>query len=263
MLATARIPLESIPTGNFMDSHSIFGMEFSGCSAHGHRIMGICASQALATTIITDRRFYWAVPANWTLKDAATVPVAYATAYYALIVRGQLKKKESILIHCGAGGVGMAAISIALAYQCEVFITVGSQEKQDFLLRTFPELKISNFASSRSTNFEIEIMKLTGENGVNLILNSLSEDKLQASVRCLGYGGRFLEIGKFDMANNSALGMSCFLKNITFHGILLDSLFHSREVGKKLHRLMEMGIKSGVVRPLSHIIFDAKEVLYP
>lgn len=60
-----------------------------------------------------------------TLEEAASVPVVYATAYYALVVRGGMKKGESILIHSGSGGVGQAAIAIALSMGCRVFATVG------------------------------------------------------------------------------------------------------------------------------------------
>lgn len=60
-----------------------------------------------------------------TLEEAASVPVVYATAYYALVVRGGMKKGESVLIHSGSGGVGQAAIAIALSMGCRVFATVG------------------------------------------------------------------------------------------------------------------------------------------
>lgn len=60
-----------------------------------------------------------------TLEQAASVPVVYATAYYSLVVRGRLRHGESVLIHSGSGGVGQAAIAIALSMQCKVFTTVG------------------------------------------------------------------------------------------------------------------------------------------
>lgn len=103
-------------------------------------------------------------------------------------------------------------------------------------------------------------MDSTESHGVDVILNSLSEDKLQASVRCLAQHGRFLEIGKFDMAKNSALGMGCFLKNITFHGILLDALFDCEDDGVEVCRLLNEGIASGVVQPLPATVYQADEV---
>ena len=67
-----------------------------------------------------DRRFLWEVPAGWTLEEAASVPVVYTTVYYALVVRGRIRRGDKVLIHSGSGGVGQAAIAIALHHGCEV-----------------------------------------------------------------------------------------------------------------------------------------------
>lgn len=108
--------------------------------------MGLLPAQALATTVaIKDPRFCWPVPQKWSLQEAATVPIAYATAYYSLISRGRLRKGERILIHSGAGGVGIAAIAVALSMDCDVFVTVGSAEKREFLMRRFPKLRSEIF----------------------------------------------------------------------------------------------------------------------
>src|SRR6266511_2833480 len=109
------------------------------------------------------------------MEEAATVPVAYATAYYSLIVRGNLKPQESVLIHSGSGGVGQAAIAIALSLNCRVFTTVGSDEKRQFLKSQFSKLDDSCFANSRDTSFERHILKETNGRGVNVILNSLAD----------------------------------------------------------------------------------------
>lgn len=259
MLATGRLPAEAIP-GNFTESDTLLGMEFSGRSSDGKRLMGLRSAQALATTVVQDRRFCWPVPDAWSLEEASTVPVAYATAYYALIVRGELQKGEKVLIHSGAGGVGMAAIAIALTYDCEIFVTVGSREKREFLLKKFPGLKEENFANSRTADFEEKVLERTKGKGVDVVLNSLSEDKLESSIRCLALHGRFLEIGKFDMAKNSALGMACFLKNISFHGILLDALFACEETWAQVCQLLTDGIEDGIVKPLPSTVFEADKV---
>jgi len=86
--------------------------------------MGLLPAQALATTVVCDSRFCWPVPESWTMRQAATVPVVYATAYYALCVRGRLCRHESVLIHSATGGVGQAAIRVALSLGCTVYATV-------------------------------------------------------------------------------------------------------------------------------------------
>ncbi|NXD84156.1 FAS synthase, partial [Halcyon senegalensis] len=260
MLATGKLSPDAIP-GNWVSQQCMLGMEFSGRDLSGKRVMGLLPAKGLATVVDCHEKFLWDVPKNWTLEEAASVPVVYATAYYALVVRGGIKKGESILIHSGSGGVGQAAIAIALSMGCRVFATVGSTEKREYLQARFPQLDANSFASSRDTTFEEHILRVTGGKGVNLVLNSLAEEKLQASLRCLARHGRFLEIGKFDLANNSQLGMSLFLKNVAFHGILLDALFEDRsQEWDVVSDLLKKGIKDGVVKPLKCTVFKKEEV---
>ena len=183
-------------------------------------------------------------------------------SYYALVVRGKMRPGESVLIHAGSGGVGQASISIALQMGCKVFTTVGSQAKRDFLKETFPQLTDDDIGNSRDTSFEQLILRRTNGRGVNLVLNSLAAHQLQASVRCLAIGGRFLEIGKVDLSNNTPLGMGVFLKNTSFHGILLDALFDSGDnfEKKEVMRLMNEGIVNGAVRPLPCTVYTENQI---
>ncbi|XP_075559836.1 fatty acid synthase-like [Dermacentor variabilis] len=259
MLATGKLPPDALP-GDLASSDCVLGLEFSGRDPKGRRVMGAVAAQGMAMAVAADPGFLWEVPESWSLEEASTVPVAYSTAYYALLVRGNLRPGESLLVHSGSGGVGQAAISIALSMGCTVFTTVGSREKREFLKRRFPQLQDRNFANSRDLSFEAHVLLETNSRGVDLVLNSLAEEKLQASVRCLATHGRFLEIGKFDLSKNSPLGMSVFLKNVTFHGILLDALFGDDPfVAADKRRVVELvreGIASGAVQPLDAIKFE-------
>ena len=99
------------------------------------------------------------------MEQAATVPVAYTTAFYSLVVRGRIQPGEKVLIHSGSGGVGQAAIAVALHHGCEVFTTVGSKEKKEFLLKRYPSLNEDNIGNSRSSEFEDKIMKATQGKG--------------------------------------------------------------------------------------------------
>ncbi|KAG5854295.1 hypothetical protein ANANG_G00036290 [Anguilla anguilla] len=260
MLATGKLPPDAIP-GDLALQQCMLGMEFSGRDPSGRRVMGLLPAKGLATCVDADKRFLWDVPSSWTLEQAASVPVVYATAYYALVVRGRLRPGESVLIHSGSGGVGQAAIAIALSQRCRVFTTVGSAEKRAYLQERFPQLNVESFANSRDTSFEQHVLLHTQGKGVDLVLNSLAEEKLQASLRCLARHGRFLEIGKYDLSNNSPLGMALFLKNVAFHGILLDALFEegNRE-WEEVSELLKGGISSGVVQPLRTTVFERNQV---
>lgn len=207
MLATGKLPPDALPDDMGLDD-CILGLEFAGRNSQGQRVMGMVPSKGLASTLILNNdEFVWTIPEGWSMEEASTVPVAYATAYYALCIRGKLKRNETVLIHSGSGAVGQAAISICLSYQCRLFITVGSIEKQNFLVERFAnQLKPEQFASSRNTDFEKMILSATDGRGVDIVLNSLAEEKLHASINCLAPFGRFLEIGKFDLSQDNKLG---------------------------------------------------------
>ncbi|KAF6093695.1 fatty acid synthase [Phyllostomus discolor] len=260
MLATGKLSPDAIP-GNRSPQDCMLGMEFSGRDASGRRVMGLVSAKGLATSVLLTQDFMWDVPSGWTLEEAASVPVVYTTAYYSLVVRGRIQRGETVLIHSGSGGVGQAAIAIALSLGCRVFTTVGSAEKRAYLQARFPQLDDSSFANSRDTSFERHVLQHTAGKGVDLVLNSLAEEKLQASVRCLAQHGRFLEIGKFDLSNNHPLGMAVFLKNVTFHGILLDALFEGAASSwREVAALLRAGIRDGVVRPLKCTVFPKSRV---
>ena len=88
--------------------------------ASGKRIMGMTPQNSIATVVASKPHALWAVPEHWTLAQGATVPVAYATAYDALVVRGRLQPHHRVLIHSATGAVGLAATRISLNRGCEV-----------------------------------------------------------------------------------------------------------------------------------------------
>ncbi|OAF68425.1 hypothetical protein A3Q56_03845 [Intoshia linei] len=260
MLATGRLSPESIP-GNFQLGDPILGLEFSGYS-QDEKIMGIVPAKGLATNVLVNKSFIWKIPELWTMAQAATVPVVYTTAYYSLIVRGNIKKGEWVLIHSGSGGVGQASIRIAHSIGCNIITTVGSDKKKQILLSLFPWLKPEHITDSRNfKNFQSHVLNLTKGYGVDVVLNSLSGQFLQVSLDLIADHGRFLEIGKADLSNNSKLGMSVFLRNISFHGILLDSLMSSKNCEWPIvSQLLKEGIESGVVLPLCFTKFNTDQL---
>ncbi|XP_054762953.2 fatty acid synthase-like [Lytechinus pictus] len=260
MLATGKLPPDALPA-ELAQKECILGLEFSGRLGNGRRVMGLVQSDGLATSVAAENHLFFDIPDAWTLEEAATVPVVYCTAYYALVVRGQLRKGETVLIHSGSGGVGQAAIGIALSYGCRVFTTCGTKEKRDFLKLRFPQLSDDCFANSRDLTFEPHIMKETNGKGVDVVLNSLAAEKLEASLRLLAMHGRFLEIGKYDLSQNTGLGMALFLKNTSFHGVHLDRLMDAGNPDwPTVAHLMKDGIASGVVRPLQATTFQRDDV---
>lgn len=227
MLALGRIP------DNIYDrvgTQSVLGLEFSGIKKDGRQVMGIGLNAgALATHYDANQAMLWNVPEFWSLEEAATVPLVYFTVYFAFFITTKIEKGKTILIHSGSGGVGQAAIEIAFAYGLSVFTTVSTDEKKNFLLTKFPKLKPENVGNSRNTTFERMILENTKGKGVDYVLNSLSDDKLQASIRCLGMNGTLLEIGKYDMLNGTQLDMKYLTKRINLKAVMFEDLAHDSD----------------------------------
>ncbi|TVP48085.1 MAG: SDR family NAD(P)-dependent oxidoreductase [Gemmatimonadales bacterium] len=131
-------------------------------------------------------------PERLSFVEAATVPITFLTAWYGLHHLAGIREGDRVLVHAAAGGVGLAAVQIALRAGAEVFGTAGTSEKRSFL-RSFG---VHHALNSRTLDFAGEIPKLTGGRGVDIVLNSLADDFIPRSLEVLADGGRFLEIGK-------------------------------------------------------------------
>lgn len=110
MLSSGKLAADALP-GDLAQQDCILGLEFSGRDSTGKRIMAMVQAKSLATTCVAQKSMMWEIPRNWSMEEASTIPCVYSTVYYALVVRGKMKRGESILIHAGSGGVGQAAIS--------------------------------------------------------------------------------------------------------------------------------------------------------
>uniref|UniRef100_A0A336LXI7 CSON005087 protein n=1 Tax=Culicoides sonorensis TaxID=179676 RepID=A0A336LXI7_CULSO len=262
MLTTGRLTKDSINIDfNRIGRETVIGLEFAGVTMTGKKIFGYLPSRSIATKVLADKNLLWECPPHMTLEDAATIPIVYTTVYYAFFIVTKIQKGQKVLIHAGTGGVGLAAIHTAIKYGLEVFTTVGSDVKRQYLLKKFPTLRESHIGNSRDTSFYEMVMRETDGKGVDYVLNSLSEEKLIASVKCLGKRGKFLEIGKFDMENNSKLGLAPFLNEISFHSIILDAYIIGTSAEKKyITNLIETDLKNGAIMPLPTTIFNANDV---
>lgn len=141
MHASGRLSAEDVGLTRLEQSY-IFGLEYSGIDEKsGKSVMGMALHSAVASHMEPNSMISWDVPVEWTLREAATVPVVYTTVYYAFFYTVDIRSGKDILIHSGSGGVGIAAIRTAIAYGLEVYTTVSTVEKKNFLLQTFPQLK--------------------------------------------------------------------------------------------------------------------------
>jgi acyl transferase domain-containing protein/NADPH:quinone reductase-like Zn-dependent oxidoreductase/acyl carrier protein len=190
------------------------------------------AGGAFASHVTVNANMAAIIPAGLTLEAAATLPVAFLTAYYSLIVCARLAADEWVLIHGAAGGVGLAALQIARWRGARVIATAGSVEKRD-LVRT---LGAEHVFDGRSGNFVDEVRRVAA-GGVAVVLNSLSGEAMERSIGLLQPFGRFVELGKRDYLVNTHIGLRPFRKNLAYFGVDLDHLILAQ--ADKGHQLFE------------------------
>ena len=162
----------------------------------GDAVMGLFPNNAFAPTAITDHQMVVPVPPGWSFPPAASVPVAFLTAYIALVDLAELSAGQRVLIHAGAGGVGQAAIQIARHLGADVFATASPHKHPVLESLGVPR---EHLASSRTLDFVAAFHDGTDGQGMDVVLDSLSGDFVDGSLKLLPRGGRFIEIGKTDI----------------------------------------------------------------
>lgn len=150
------------------------------------------AAAAFTTHVVAPANLIVRKPDLISYAQAASLPNAFVTAAFALRVAGRIQPGQCVLVHAALGGVGLAAMRIALAAGAEVIATAGSAEKR---ARALQEGATHAF-DSRSVNFADDVLRVTNGRGVDLVVNSLAGEFIDAGMRVVAAGGCFVELGK-------------------------------------------------------------------
>jgi NADPH:quinone reductase-like Zn-dependent oxidoreductase/NADP-dependent 3-hydroxy acid dehydrogenase YdfG/acyl carrier protein len=190
-------------------------------------------------------------PAHLSFEEAATIPVTFLTAHYALNYLARMSRGERVLIHAAAGGVGLAAVQLAQRAGAEIFATAGNPEKRAFL----QYIGVRHVMDSRSLAFADEVLQRTGGKGVDIVLNSLPGEYIPKSLSLLAPHGRFLEIGKMDIYLNRALDLYPFSNNLSYFAIDMDRVCRERPtlIRSLFLELMEY-FNEGTLKPLPRYV---------
>lgn len=188
----------------------------------GDRVVCIVEG-ALATSVRCEAYAVIRIPDGMTFATAAAFPIAFLTAYYSIVRLARLQQGESILIHSAAGGFGQACIQTAILFDAEIYVTVGNEDKKQYLIDAYG-IKGDHIFSSRTPDFGLKIRQLSQEHGVDVIVNSLAGEGLKTTWECIAPFGRFLELGKTDISSSAELPMSPFAKGASFIGVDLVHL---------------------------------------
>ncbi len=263
MWAMGLLPEEALEDGF---AGATIGMEMAGRVvevgsavtdlAPGDRVMGI-GPAAFSTHVKVRRDGVTKFPARLDFEAAATVPVAFLTAYYAMVQLGHIEAGETILIHGAAGGVGLAALQIAKLKGAVVIATAGTVEKRRFL----QALGADHVFDSRSLDFVAKVRGVTGGEGVDLVLNSLFSEAMERSLELVKPFGRFLELGKRDYYSDRKIGLRPFRRNISYFGIDADQLLvNLPAITKKIFGEIGRLFDEGELAPLPYRAFGYDEI---
>ena len=212
---------------------------------------------AIRSHLSVDQRFVVRRPEILDATDGASIFV-FLTAWYALVHAGRLQAGETVLIHSAAGGVGMAAVQIARLCGARVLATAGTKEKRAMLT----ELGIAHVFDSRTLDFADEVRAVTDGRGVDVVLNALAGAALVKSLDLVASGGRFLELGKQDLAGDTRLGLRPFNRSISMHAIDLDRMATERPAwfAPVATEVME-AFARGDLKPLPTQVYSADRVV--
>ncbi|AEW99624.1 type I polyketide synthase [Streptantibioticus cattleyicolor] len=213
--------------------------------APGDRVFGLCPG-AFGPVVVADRRGLARIPDGWSYVQAATVPVVFLTAYYGLRGLTRLEAGEKLLVHAAAGGVGMAAVQLAHHFGAEVWATASPAKWPAVRALGVPAERI---ASSRTLDFA------SAFHGMDVVLNSLAGDFVDASLRVLAPGGRFLEMGKTDIRRPEQV--AAVRTDVEYRSYdLLDPGFD--RLAGIFAELMEL-FQRGALTPLPATVFDVRD----
>ncbi|WP_413116570.1 SDR family NAD(P)-dependent oxidoreductase [Streptomyces sp. CY1] len=208
----------------------------------GDRVMGLFEG-AFGPQAVADARTVVPIPDGWTFRQAAAAPVVFLTAWYGLVELGGLRPGESVLIHAATGGVGTAAVRIARHLGAEVFATASPGKHGVLEAMGIDE---AHRASSRDLGFEETFREATGGRGVDVVLNSLAGEFVDASLRLLPEGGRLLEMGKTDVRDPERIAAE--YPGVRYHAYDLIADAGPDRIGQMLCELGGL-FASGVLEP--------------
>lgn len=196
------------------------------------------ARPTLGTFVRTAASLVVAKPARLDFEDAATLPIAFLTAHYAVNHLGRLRADERVLIHSATGAVGLACVRLAQHVGAEIYATAGTEEKR----RLLETLGVHRAMDSRSLSFADEVLDATAGQGVDVIVNSLSGEALVRGLEILRPGGRFVELGKRDMLEGGQLPLRCLEDSRSFFLVDLNSLALKRpeDCGRILREAVQL-----------------------
>lgn len=197
------------------------------------------------------------VPGNLNFVDAASLPETFFTVWSNVFDRGRLKPGESLLVHGGSSGIGVAAIQMANATGSMVYVTVGSDEKCRFC----EELGAAKAINYKTEIFREVIKQITNDKGVDLILDMMGGDYTPANIASLANDGRLVLINAMKGKDARIDLAQVMQKRLIITGSMLRSrdIEFKSAIARNLENHIWPLIESGKIKPVIHAVFPADE----
>jgi len=185
--------------------------------AVGDRVVALNAAGSHAARRTLPAAVTWPIPDGLDAAHAACVPVAFGTAYECLFTAGNLAAGQTVLIHAGGGGVGMAAIQLAKRAGANVISTASSDEK----LERLKAMGLDHGINYANESFVDRVKELTDSRGVDVVVDSIGGRNLIDSVAVLAYRGTLVSVGVAAREGSSIEARSLWTNNNTLRGVFL------------------------------------------
>jgi acyl transferase domain-containing protein/NADPH:quinone reductase-like Zn-dependent oxidoreductase len=242
--ALGMYPGGALPLGNECAGRVVALGEHVDHLRVGDEVIALAAG-ALASYVTTRAHLVVGKPAGLSMEEAASLPTAFLTAAYGLEHLARVSRGERVLIHAAAGGVGLAALQLAVRAGAEVFATAGSPAKREYLR----SLGVEHVFDSRSVAYADEIRGRTGGEGVDVVLNAFVGEHIPRGLSLLRAGGRFLEIGKREVWD--AQRAKAAYPGVSYHAYDLAERFAADpELAGRMLRELAQAFGPAGLRPL-------------
>ncbi|WP_026909062.1 NAD(P)H-quinone oxidoreductase [Paucisalibacillus globulus] len=225
----------------------------------GDRVFALLPGGGYAEKVVVPGKMALKIPDSLSFSEAAAIPEAFLTAYLNLVLLGELKEKEFVLIHAGASGVGTAAIQIAKEIGATIIVTAGSKEKLDYCLNLGADFAINY----KDGDFSDKMMEITQNHGVDLILDFVGASFWQYNLDSISIDGRWILIGTLGGSEVNHVNIGLFLsKRIKYMGSTLRSRTpeFKIELTQAFKQFGIKGLEIGTIKPVIDKVYNWTDV---
>jgi NADPH:quinone reductase len=223
----------------------------------GQRVIANNLWGAFAEKMAAPDASLFAIPDAMTDDEAASLLVTYQTSYFALVHRARMRPTETLLVHGGAGGVGIAAIQIGKALGGTVIATAGSDDKLEICRQAGADVVINY----RDDDFVAAVQKATAGRGADVIYDPVGGDVFDKSLKCIAWEGRLLVIGFASGRIPEIPANKILLKNISVVGLYWGAYqFHAPDMFRQAHEALSRLYVEGKIKPVVWKAFPLAEL---